>query len=236
MMLRMYQRWAERRGFDVEIDEVTRARRPGILSATFIVKGRYAYGLLDGERGVHRLVRISPFDSPGPPPDRLRRRRCVPVRSRTRRASRDRREGPPHRHLPVVGRRRPARQHDRLGGPHHPPADRHRRHLPERAQPAPEQGQGHADPGRQAGRAAAPGAQQAELERLAGGKRAESRGAARSAPTFSRPYQLVKDLRTEHETGNVQAVLDGDLDAFMEAYLAGGERRAWRANCNAPER
>ena len=63
MMLRMYQRWAERRGFSVEIEEVTEGQEAGILSATFIVKGRYAYGLLSAERGVHRLYRISPFDS-----------------------------------------------------------------------------------------------------------------------------------------------------------------------------
>ncbi len=63
MLLRMYTRWAERRGFDVEIDEVTEGQEAGILSATFIVKGRYAYGLLSAERGVHRLVRMSPFDS-----------------------------------------------------------------------------------------------------------------------------------------------------------------------------
>ena len=63
MLLRMYSRWAERRGFDVEVDEVTEGQEAGILSATFIVKGRFAYGLLDAERGVHRLVRMSPFDS-----------------------------------------------------------------------------------------------------------------------------------------------------------------------------
>ena len=63
MLLRMYSRWAERRGFEVEVDEVTEGQEAGLLSATFIVKGRFAYGLLDAERGVHRLVRMSPFDS-----------------------------------------------------------------------------------------------------------------------------------------------------------------------------
>src|SRR5919198_1458216 len=58
MMLRMYLRWAERRGFSVELDEVSPGQEAGILSATFIVRGRYAYGLLRGERGVHRLYRI----------------------------------------------------------------------------------------------------------------------------------------------------------------------------------
>ena len=63
MMLRMYSRWAERRGFQVEVDETTEGSEAGLLSATFIVKGRFAYGLLSAERGVHRLVRMSPFDS-----------------------------------------------------------------------------------------------------------------------------------------------------------------------------
>ena len=63
MLLRMYQRWAERRGFTVEVDEATEGQEAGLLSATFIVHGRFAYGLLATERGVHRLVRMSPFDS-----------------------------------------------------------------------------------------------------------------------------------------------------------------------------
>ena len=63
MLLRMYQRWAERRGLTVELDEATEGGEAGLLSATFIVRGRFAYGLLSTERGVHRLVRMSPFDS-----------------------------------------------------------------------------------------------------------------------------------------------------------------------------
>jgi|GEM_PF-657220 len=63
MLLRMYMRWAERRGFVIEVDEATEGQEAGLLSATFIIKGRFAYGWLSAERGVHRLVRISPFDS-----------------------------------------------------------------------------------------------------------------------------------------------------------------------------
>ena len=72
MLLRMYSRWAERRGFGVEFDEVTEGQEAGLLSATFIVKGRFAYGWLSAERGVHRLVRMSPFDSQAPSTDQLR--------------------------------------------------------------------------------------------------------------------------------------------------------------------
>ena len=72
MLLRMFTRWAETKGFEVEIDEIQEGQEAGITSATFIVKGRYAYGMLEGERGVHRLIRISPFDAQRPPPDRVR--------------------------------------------------------------------------------------------------------------------------------------------------------------------
>ena len=58
-----YRRWAETKGFEVEVDEIHEGQEAGITSATFIVKGRYAYGMLEGERGVHRLIRISPFDA-----------------------------------------------------------------------------------------------------------------------------------------------------------------------------
>ena len=61
--VRTFQRWAERQGFGVTIDDVSLGEEAGITSATFTVRGRYAYGMLTGERGVHRLVRISPFDS-----------------------------------------------------------------------------------------------------------------------------------------------------------------------------
>src|SRR5205085_11778634 len=63
MLLRMYLRWAERERMEVELDEVLPGEEAGIKSATFIVHGRNAYGLLAAERGVHRLVRISPFDA-----------------------------------------------------------------------------------------------------------------------------------------------------------------------------
>jgi peptide chain release factor 2 len=63
MLLRMYLRWAERRGFEVEMAEASEGEEAGLKSATFIVRGENAYGLFAAERGVHRLVRISPFDA-----------------------------------------------------------------------------------------------------------------------------------------------------------------------------
>ena len=73
MLLRMYLRWAERRGFEVEMKEASPGEEAGLKSATFIVRGENAYGLFAAERGVHRLVRLSPFDARPPPPHQLRR-------------------------------------------------------------------------------------------------------------------------------------------------------------------
>ena len=65
MLLRMYERWAERRGLTFGVDDVSEGTEAGILSAEFTLQGRYAYGLMTSERGTHRLVRISPFDNQG---------------------------------------------------------------------------------------------------------------------------------------------------------------------------
>ncbi|HRE02843.1 MAG TPA: PCRF domain-containing protein, partial [Ilumatobacteraceae bacterium] len=65
MLLRMYGRWAERRGLGFEVDGISEGSEAGILSAEFTLTGRYAYGLMTSERGTHRLVRISPFDNQG---------------------------------------------------------------------------------------------------------------------------------------------------------------------------
>ena len=153
MLLRMYSRWAERRGFGVEIDEATEGQEAGLLSATFIVKGRFAYGWLSAERGVHRLVRMSPFDSQARRQTSFAESRRDAAARRRRGRGRDRREGSARRHLPFLGRGWSARQQDRLGDPHHPPADRHRRELPERALPTPESRARHADPRGEARRA-----------------------------------------------------------------------------------
>ena len=132
MLLRMYLRWAEHRGFKADLIEATPGEEAGLKSATLTLAGDNAYGIITAEKGVHRLVRLSPFDKDHRRAHRVRERRGGAV-DRRRRRRRHRREGPAHRHLPLAGRRRPARQQDRLGRPHHAPADRHRRAVPERA-------------------------------------------------------------------------------------------------------
>jgi len=119
-----YQRWAERRGFDVEIDEATAGQEAGLLSATFIVKGRFAYGLLSAERGVHRLVRMSPFDSQHRRQTSFASLDVTPFLEDLSDESGDRGQGTADRHLPLLRRRRSACQQDGLGRPAHPPPHR----------------------------------------------------------------------------------------------------------------
>ena len=138
--MRMYARWAERHGFEVEIVDELRNEEAGIRSATLHVVGDYAYGYLQSEAGVHRLVRISPFDS------NARRQTSfaavdvtpeiegtieIEIKPDDLRA----------RHVPQRRPRRPAPEQDRERRALHAPADRHRRREPHRAQPAQERRQ-----------------------------------------------------------------------------------------------
>jgi len=217
MLLRMYQRWAERRGFEVEIDEVTAGQEAGLLSATFIVKGRFAYGLLSAERGVHRLVRMSPFDS------QHRRQTSfasvdvtpfledlsdeITIDDKDLRVDTYRSSG--------------------AGGQHVNKTDSAVRltHIPtglvvsvqnERSQ--------HQN---KAKALQILGAKLAERQRAERRSELDSLSGPQSDVAWGNqirsyvmaPYQLVKDLRTQEETGNVDAVLDGDIDDFVEAEL-----------------
>ena len=169
MVLRMEMRWAERRGFKVELLEASPGEEAGIKSATFRAAGENAYGLYARREGRPPArpavaVRLRP-----PAPDVVRRRRGRAGRRGGRR-DRDRGRRPADRHLPRLGRRRPARQQDRLGRPHHAPADRHRRPVPERALAVVEPRDRDGDAARQARRARGARAQ--------GGDRARARRGA----------------------------------------------------------
>ena len=216
MLLRMYQRWAERRGFGVEVDEATPGQEAGLLSATFIVRGRHAYGLLATERGVHRLVRMSPFDSQHRRQTSFASFDVVPFLEDVSEVEIDEKD------LRIDTYRSSG-----AGGQHVNKTDSAVRitHLPtgivvavqnERSQ--------HQNKAKALQILAAKLAERARAERQAaleslGGERAENAWGNQIRSYVLAPYQLVKDLRTGVETGNVEAVLDGDLDAFMEAEL-----------------
>jgi peptide chain release factor 2 len=216
MLLRMYQRWAERRGFGVEVDEATPGQEAGLLSATFIVRGRHAYGLLATERGVHRLVRMSPFDSQHRRQTSFASLDVTPFLEDVSDVTVDEKD------LRIDTYRSSG-----AGGQHVNKTDSAVRitHEPtgivvavqnERSQHQNKAKAMQILAAKLAERARAE--RQAELESL-GGERTDNAWGNQIRSYVLAPYQLVKDLRTGVETGNVDAVLDGDLDAFMEAEL-----------------
>jgi peptide chain release factor 2 len=217
MMVRMYQRWAERRGFDLEIEDVSEGQEAGILSASFIIRGRYANGLLTSERGVHRLVRISPFDSQARRQTSFASMSVVPffedlsgevdIDEKDLRIDTYRSSGAGGQHVNVT---------DSAVRITHLPTGIVVAVQNERSQ--------HQNKAKAMQILASKLAEvqreerDAELSAMAGPKALVGWGAQIRSYVIA-PYQQVKDLRTEYETGNVQAVLDGDLDQFMEAYL-----------------
>jgi peptide chain release factor 2 len=217
MLLRMYQRWAERRGFTVEVDEVSPGQEAGILSATFIIRGRWANGLLTSERGVHRLVRMSPFDSQARRQTSFASVTVVPflddltdevdIDDKDLRIDTYRSSGAGGQHVNVT---------DSAVRITHLPSGIVVSVQNERSQ--------HQNKAKALQILAAKLAERAREERAAelsamAGPQAQVGWGAQIRSYVLAPYQQVKDLRTDHETGNVQAVLDGDLDPFMEAYL-----------------
>jgi peptide chain release factor 2 len=216
MVLRMYMRWAERTGFDVELDEVQAGTEAGISSATFIVKGRYAYGMLLGEKGVHRLIRISPFDANA--------RRQTAFASLDVVPALEHEEGP---EIDPNDLRIDTYRSSGAGGQHVNVTDSAVRvtHLPTgvvvSCQNQRSQMQNRAKAmqilaARLAARQRAE--RQQELDAHSAEKKDVAFGSQIRTYTLA-PYQLVKDERTRYETGNVQAVLDGELDPFVEATL-----------------
>jgi peptide chain release factor 2 len=216
MVLRMEMRWAERRGFQVELLEVSPGEEAGIKSATFQVSGENAYGLLGAERGVHRLVRLSPFDSAHRRQTSFAGVEVAPVVKDTGEIEIDADD------LQVDTYRASG-----AGGQHVNKTDSAVRitHRPsgivvqcqnERSQSS--------------NRATAMAMLRAklleQLERERQEEIAREKGEAQDVNFGSQirsyvlhPYTLVKDHRTGFEMGDVQRVLDGDLDDFVRAYL-----------------
>ena len=217
VMLRMYLRWAERRGFQTEIDEASPGQEAGLLSATFIVRGRYAYGLLSAERGVHRLVRMSPFDAQHRRQTSFASFEVTPLMEDS-----DETIDIDEKDLRIDTYRSSG-----AGGQHVNVTDSAVRitHLPtgivvscqnERSQHQNKVKAMQILVAKLAERQRE--ARRQELSALTGPQSDVSWGNQIRSYVLA-PYQLVKDLRTNVETGNVDAVLDGDLDEFMAAYL-----------------
>ncbi|GGC86512.1 peptide chain release factor 2 [Enterococcus wangshanyuanii] len=216
MLLRMYTRWAESHGFQVEILDYQAGDEAGIKSVTLLIKGYNAYGYLKSEKGVHRLVRISPFDS-------AKRRHTsfcsvdimpeldenveIDINSDDLKIDTYRASG--------------------AGGQHINKTESAVRitHIPTGTVVA-----SQAQRSQLKNREQAMGMLKAKLYQLEMDKKAQEAAALRGEQLeigwgsqirsyVFHPYSMVKDHRTNFETGNVQAVMDGDLDGFIDAYL-----------------
>ena len=216
ILLRMYLRWAEQRGLKTEVIESSPGEEYGIKSATFTVRGENAYGILKAERGKHRLVRLSPFDQAHRRHTSFAQVIVAPL-------------------LEESGAIEIADDEIRIdtyrssgaGGQHVNKTDSAVRitHMPsgivvavqnERSQAANKETALKILRSRLAEKAEEE--RETELARERGGVSMGFGGNAIRSYVLH-PYQLVKDHRTDHEVGNTQGVLDGDLDGFIRAYL-----------------
>jgi len=222
MMFRMYNRWAERRGFTVELQDVQSGEQAGITKATMLIKGENAYGYAKAERGVHRLVRISPFDAN----KRRHTSFCavdviaeineeinidIPdtdIRVDVYRSSGKGGQGVNTTdsavritHMPsglvVVCQNERSQIKNKASALSVLKARLYEKKLDE---------------------------QRSEMERFYGEK-GEIGWGSQIRSYVLQPYQMVKDLRTGVETSNVDAVLDGDLDRFVNGWLRAGSPR-----------
>lgn len=214
MLLRMYSRWAERHGYGVEVFDTSYAEEAGIKSATFRVTAPYAYGTLSVEQGTHRLVRISPFDNQGRRQTSFAGVEVVPVVEQTDHVEIDEKD----LRVDVYRSSGPGGQ-----GVNTTDSAVRLTHIPtgivvscqnERSQLQ--------------NKATAMNVLQAKLlERRRQEEQAKMDALKDSGSSWGNqmrsyvlhPYQMVKDLRNNHEVGNPSAVLDGEIDDFLEAGI-----------------
>jgi peptide chain release factor 2 len=217
LMLRMYERWAAGRGFRVELLEASPGEEAGLKSATFTVAGENAYGILKAERGKHRLVRLSPFDSAHRRhtafatvivapllPDEAE----VEIDEKDLRIDTYRAQGAGGQHVNKT---------DSAVRITHAPTGIVVQCQNERSQSANRQTAMRVLKARLVERAEEE--REATLAKERGGVADTGFGGESIRSYVLHPYQLVKDARTGHEIGNAQSVLDGNLDPFIHEYL-----------------
>jgi peptide chain release factor 2 len=218
MLLRMYTRWAEREGFDAEVDDLQHGDEAGIKSATFTVSGTNVYGLLSAERGVHRLVRISPFDAQKRRHTSFASLDVIPMLEAS--DEEDIEIPPDELRIDVYRSSGP-------GGQSVNTTDSAVRitHLPTGIVAACQNERSQLQ-----NKAVAMRILKARLAELERQKRADEmtaiRGERKAVDFGSQirsyvlaPYQMVKDHRTGYEVGDPQRVLAGEIDGFVEAEL-----------------
>jgi peptide chain release factor 2 len=216
MVLRMEMRWAEKRGFGVELLEASPGEEAGIKSATFQVKGENAYGLYGAEKGVHRLVRLSPFDSANRRQTSFAGVEIAPVVEDVGEIAIDEDD------LQIDTYRASG-----AGGQHVNKTDSAIRitHRPSgivvQCQNERSQTQNKAQAMKMLASKLAEKAERERREEIARekGQVQDVNFGAQIRSYVLHPYTLVKDHRTDHEMGDVNRVLDGDLDGFVRAYL-----------------
>lgn len=222
MLQRMYLRWAESRGYETEILDMTEGEEAGIKSVTIAVSGRYAYGYLRSEKGVHRLVRLSPFDA-------AHRRHTsfalVEVLPQVAMDDAEVQINPSDIEIEVYRSSGAGGQNVQKNS-----TAVRIRHLPtgivvtcqnERSQTQ------NREAAMKVLRARLLQIQQARQEAeiaILRGDYTKAEWGSQIRSYVLHPYQMVKDHRTDYEVGNAQAVLDGALDGFMEAWLRQAEK------------
>ncbi len=216
MLERMYLRWAEHKGYQTDILDMTEGEEAGIKSATIAINGRYAYGYLRSEKGVHRLVRLSPFDAAHRRHTSFAMIEVLPqveedshveINSDDLRIDVFRSSG--------AGGQNVQKNATAIRITHHPSG------IVVSCQNERSQLQNKQNAMRVL-RSRLVELKQIEQEEKISQLRGEYQKAEWGSQIRSyvlHPYQMVKDHRTDHERGNTQAVLDGDIDGFIEAYL-----------------
>jgi peptide chain release factor 2 len=221
MLQRMYLRWAEQRGFAAEILDMTEGEEAGIKSVTIAINGRYAFGYLRSEKGVHRLVRLSPFDAAH------RRHTSFALVEVLPQVTMDN----PEVQINPADLKIDVYRSSGAGGQNVQKNSTAIRitHIPSGIVVTCQNERSQTQNRESAMRVLA-----ARLLQIQQAKKDEEVAVLKGDYTKAEwgsqirsyvlhPYQLVKDHRTEHEVGNSQGVLDGNLDSFMEAYLKQAE-------------